>query len=86
MTDYDRYIFHSGNELNLITDLENIAIKNKVAQKIESSNLDNITNNTVVLTLKTSGTYSNVLNFLADLENYNYFLQMKKILTLRPIS
>ncbi|MDO9509809.1 MAG: hypothetical protein Q7J14_00810 [Candidatus Magasanikbacteria bacterium] len=79
MSDYNRYIFHSGNELNLITDLENIAIKNKINQKIESSNLDNITNNTVILTLRISGTYSNVLNLLADLENYNYFLQINSL-------
>ena len=79
MSDYNRYIFHSGSELTLITDLENIAIKNKVTQKIESSNLDNITNNTVVLILRTSGTYGNVLNFLADLENYNYFLQINSL-------
>jgi len=79
MNDYDRYVFHSGNELVLIKDIEDIAIKNKVTQKIESSNLDNITNNTIVLTLHSSGTFANILNFLADLENYNYFLQINSL-------
>ncbi len=79
MSDYSRFIFHGGNELTLITDLENIAIKNKVTQKIESSNLDNITDNMLTLGLRISGTYSHALNYLMDLENYNYFLQIKTL-------
>jgi len=84
MSDYEKYIFRAGNELNLITDLENLAIKNKVVQKIESSNLDNISNNIITLTLRLNGTYSNILNYLADLENYNYFLQIYS-LDLNPL-
>lgn len=79
MSDYERYLFRSGDELSLITDLENIANKNKVTQKIENSNLDNITNNTIALSLRVYGTYNNALNYLMDLENYDYFLQIKSL-------
>ncbi len=76
---FEKYLFKSGNELNLITDLENIAQTNKVTQKIESSNLDKIVNNTIFLTLRISGTYTDTLNYLMDLENYDYFLQIKTL-------
>lgn len=79
MSDYEQYLFHSGNELSLITDLENIANKNKIVQKIESSNLDNVTNNTIILSLRITGAYNSVLNYLMDLENYDYFLQIKSL-------
>jgi hypothetical protein len=79
MSDYNKYLFHGGNELALITDLENIANKNKVAQKIESSNLDNVTDNVITINLNVSGTYSHTLNYLMDLENYNYFLQIRTL-------
>ena len=79
MSNYERFIFRSGNELDLITDLENIAIKNNVTQKIESSNLDKINNNTITLSLRASGSYKNILGYLADLENYDYFLQVTSL-------
>lgn len=79
MSDYTRFLFRPGNELTLITDLENIATKNKLTQKIESSNLDKITDNNITLTLRLSGNYSNILSYLADLENYNYFLQVNSL-------
>ena len=79
MSDYSKYIFRAGNELNLITDLEKIAAKNNVLQKIETSNLDKITNNIITISLRVDGTYTNVLGYLADLENYNYFLQINSL-------
>ncbi len=79
MSDYDKYIFRAGKELDLITDLENIAIKNNVTQKIETSNLDKITNNTITMTLRITGKYIKVLEYLTDLENYNYFLQINSL-------
>lgn len=79
MSNYERFLFRSGNELDLITDLENIASKNNVTQKIESSNLDKINDNTITLNLRTSGSYKNILGYLADLENYDYFLQVTSL-------
>lgn len=79
MLGYDKYIFKTGKELELITDLEKIATKNKITQKIESSNLDNITNNTIIMTLRINGSYVETLNYLIDLENYNYFLQINSL-------
>ncbi|HNU96274.1 MAG TPA: hypothetical protein PKH95_02610 [Candidatus Magasanikbacteria bacterium] len=79
MSDYERFLFRSGKELDLITDLEKIAIKNKTILKIESSNLDNITNNVISLALRFTGNYGDVLKSLADLENYDYFLQITSL-------
>ncbi len=79
MSDYKQYLFSPGKELDLITDLEKIAIKNQSALKIESSNLDKITNNTIVMSLRFTGKYPDVLKCLADLENYNYFLQITSL-------
>ncbi|HRY36705.1 MAG TPA: hypothetical protein P5230_02375 [Candidatus Magasanikbacteria bacterium] len=84
MNDYEKYLFRSGQELDLITDLENIAAKNKINQKIESSNLDKISDNTITLNLRASGSYKNILSYLADLENYDYFLQITS-LDLNPV-
>lgn len=79
MSDYRQYLFSPGKELDLITDLEQIAIKNNAVLKIESSNLDKITNNTITLALRFSGKYTDTLSCLADLENYDYFLQITSL-------
>jgi transcriptional regulator of heat shock response len=79
MSDYERFLFRPGKELDLITDLEKIAVKNKTSLKIESSNLDKITNNVISLALRFTGNYGDVLRSLADLENYDYFLQITSI-------
>lgn len=79
MSDYAQYLFSPGKELDLITDLEQIAAKNNSSLKIESSNLDKITNNTIIMNLRLNGSYPNILKCLADLENYNYFLQITSL-------
>ncbi|KKP59538.1 MAG: hypothetical protein UR53_C0001G0038 [Candidatus Magasanikbacteria bacterium GW2011_GWC2_34_16] len=78
-TDYPQYIFNTGNELKLITTFENLAQKNKVDQKIENSNLDRITNQRITLNLNINGSYNNILNYLADLENLNYFIIVEQL-------
>lgn len=77
--EYPNYFFKPGDELALITALENIATKNKVTQKVENSNLDQKTNDWVKMTLSVSGGYDNVLKYMADLEQLKYFINIEKI-------
>ena len=71
---FPQHIFRRGDELKLITALENIAAKNKVSQKINGSNIDKVNAPTINISLSISGKYSNVLNYLADIENMRYFI------------
>jgi len=76
---YDRLFFTQGQELQLITDLENIAAKNNVSQKITSPNLDNYANNRVTITVSATGPYINTLKFMSDLEKYRYLMAIEQI-------
>lgn len=78
-SNYNNFIFKSGQELQLITQLENMANKNNVIYRVNNSNLDNITNQRLTLSLNISGTYNNTLNYLADLENFHYFININRL-------
>ena len=79
MPPFSDHLFKRGDELKLITTLESLAIKNSVLQKINNSNLDSLTNQKVQVSLSLSGTYNNVLNYLSDLEHYNYFMNPTRL-------
>lgn len=79
VTEYPQYLFKPGDELILITALENIANKNKVTQKIESSNLDQKASDLIKVSLSVNGKYENTLKYLSDLEKSNYFINIEKI-------
>jgi len=69
---YPNYLFHNGDELNLITSLENLANNNKIIQKINNSNLDK-PENMVTISLMLNGDYQNILNYLFALEKEKYY-------------
>ncbi len=79
VNEYPQYFFKHGDELSLITALENIATKNKVAQKIENSNLDQKATDLVRVSLSVNGRYENTLKYLSDLEKLNYFINVEKL-------
>jgi len=81
---FEKYLFQKGDELRLITSLENIASQNDLAQKIESSNLDNITGQYADMTIVLTGGYDKILKYLSDLEKNEYFININK-LYLTPI-
>jgi len=83
---YNKYLFTKGNELKLIEDLENLAIKNKVAQKIVTHNIDNKISEILEITLSIDGLYSDAIKYLYDLENYDYFINIERIELLPKIS
>lgn len=76
---YNSFLFQKGNELQLITDLENIAIKNNVTQNIVNSNLDNASGNSLEMTLDIGGSYENALKYLLAVERHPYFLAVENL-------
>lgn len=76
---YDRLFFTQGQELLLITDLENMATKHGVTQKISSPNLDNYANNRIDIVMNVTGPYISVLKYMHELETYKYLLAIEKI-------
>jgi len=82
IADYEKHIFlrkDKLDDLRLIEDLEALAHKNKVTQKIITSNIDNIKSEKIEITLSTTGNYTNIFEYLNDLENYIYFINIEKI-------
>lgn len=76
---YNSFLFQKGNELQLITDLENIAVKNNVTQNIVNSNLDNAAGTSLEMTLDIGGAYENALKYLLALERHPYFLAVENL-------
>jgi len=74
--DLDTYLFQTGNELKLITTLENVAIQHKVTYKILETNLDKPNNQRITLSLVANGDYTNILEYLAHLESLEFFLNV----------
>ncbi len=69
---YPDYLFYHGDELKLITTLENIATRNQIIQKIDNSNLDKL-DDKLNLSLTLNGDYQNILKYLSALEKENYY-------------
>lgn len=76
---FPAHIFHATDDLKLITLLEDIAAKNKVSQKITASNFDNKTQQQLDVSLLVTGDYSNILKYLVDLENSDYFINERQL-------
>lgn len=76
---FPAHIFKVGDELKLITELENLAAKNNVAQQVLTNNLDKITNNQAVLTLRVAGNYHNILRYIASIDSMEYFINIDQI-------
>lgn len=79
VAEYPRYLFHRGQELTLITALETIATQNKVTQKIITSNFDDRSSRFLTLSLSATGSFSQLLHYLSDLERIHYFLIIRQV-------
>jgi Tfp pilus assembly protein PilO len=75
---YPNFLFYRGDELKLITSLENLANSNKVTQKIDNSNLDKF-GDYINLSLTINGDYQNILKYLAALESGNYYFTITNL-------
>jgi hypothetical protein len=76
MPPFADYLFAKGDDLKLITTLESMAVKYGVSQRINSSNLDNITDNKAKISLSISGPYYNTLAYLDGIEHFPYFINL----------
>jgi Tfp pilus assembly protein PilO len=77
--DLDEHVFRAGHELELITTLENVAAENKVKYKIITTNLDKLNSQQITLSLEATGNYTDILHYLADLENLRFFLAVNEV-------
>lgn len=78
------HVFKRGNELELITYLEDLSAKHKLTQSINNSDLDKITNSKITISMTLIGDYLNTLNYITDLESSVYFLNIEQ-LQLAPV-
>jgi Tfp pilus assembly protein PilO len=76
---YSNYMFFQGDELKLITILENIAVANKITQKIDNSNLDKLSGDTINISLTLNGDYFNILKYLSTLEKEKYYFNINHL-------
>jgi hypothetical protein len=86
---YEKHLFSRNNELSdlrLIEDLENIAQKNNVVQKIILSNIDDKNSEKIEIVISIDGTYGQAIRYLNDLENYQFFVIIEKIEIIPQIS
>lgn len=79
MSGLEKYIFKSGDELQLITLLEDLSNRHEVVQKIKSSNLDAIANQRITMALNLTGTYRSMMNYLQALEQADYFVSLNRL-------
>lgn len=79
MPDFYPFLFKAGDELKLITYLENLALKHNLTQSISGSNLDMVNNNRVSIALNLNGSYTNILKYLNDLEISDYFINVERL-------
>lgn len=79
VSQYSDYMFFHGDELKLITLLENLAATNKITQKIDNSNLDKINGDTINISLTLNGDYTNIIKYLSALEKENYFFNISRM-------
>lgn len=75
---YKDYIFFKGDELQLITRLENLSDHYQVNQEINNTDLDK-PGDFIHLSLTITGNYRNLLQYLLALEKQIYFLQIKNL-------
>lgn len=78
-TDLLNNVFIDKKEnFQFITNLENLAERNKVSQKINLSKFNNETDayETVPVKISAQGAVSNILSYIRDLENLDYYLNI----------
>jgi Tfp pilus assembly protein PilO len=76
---YNQYLFFAGDELRLITELENLANQNQLEQRIENSNFTMDSSRHLNIGLTITGSYQPLLQYLTDLESQDYFLNITQL-------
>ncbi|MEK7681110.1 MAG: hypothetical protein AAB348_03660 [Patescibacteria group bacterium] len=70
------HLFKIEDDLKYINYLDKLASTHKLTQD-STPNFGNIVNNQVVVSLNISGAYKNILEYMADLESADYFINIK---------
>lgn len=78
-SEFPNYLFAKNDELTLITDLEDLANRERVSSTIISSNFDNVTNNKLLINLSVNGPYQNIVHYVSSLEKFSYFLTIEEL-------
>lgn len=76
---YRSHIFHSGQEVVLITTLETVAATSGVTEKIVNSSFENNPARHLILTVNATGDFTRIARYLAGLENTPYFITVKNL-------
>jgi hypothetical protein len=77
---FDPFLFKHGDELKLITFLENLSAKHNITQTINNSNLDKVNAGQIAsISMNLSGNYLNILNYIAELETSDYFIYVNRL-------
>jgi len=72
---------NKNRELEFITTLEGIALRNDVIQKLNLNIDKNFEKNyiKIPLNINVQGTYDNLIDYIVDLENYKYYININSI-------
>lgn len=76
---FPQHLFHPGDELKLITILENLASENKINQRVVNSNLDKLSGSEVKVSLVVAGDYENFWKYLRQFEKLGLFLNIERL-------
>jgi len=85
MKKFSQIFINNNRELEFITQLENIASKHNVKQKLSLQNLEaDSADGTdyyfeVPIDLETSGTFKDIIDYMAELESLSYYININKI-------
>lgn len=85
MKKFSQIFINNNRELEFITQLENIASKHNIKQKLSLQSLEIDEGNgddyyfEVPIDLETSGTLGNLINYLAELESLTYYININNI-------
>lgn len=74
------FLFKKGDELKLITFLENLSAKHNVTQTIANSTLDKVGGGqTANIAMNLNGNYNDILKYIAELEGSDYFIYINQM-------
>ncbi len=74
------FLFKSGDELKLITFLENLSAKHNITQTINNSTLGTAGGNQIAnISMNLSGNYNDILKHIAELEASDYFIYISQM-------
>ncbi len=73
---FEKYLYSLGDELKLITLLEDTATDFHIEQGIDNTNLDKINNKQIEFNLTVSGKYAQLLEYANALEHGPYFFNI----------